>query len=244
MVRTPGDDGSTDPTDQEAALSRRLVLLLCVPLAIAALVVGGAWVYANVVEGDPAAELTLSDTTGAPAPSATAAGPGDWTVTGESQVGYRVDEVLFGQNVTAVGRTNEVTGGITLDDATVTKAAFTVDMASVTSDRDRRDGQYRSRIMAVSEFPTSEFALTEPIELGSLPADGATVTAKATGDLTLRGVTKPVTFDVKARRSGARMEVNGSIPLTFADWGIPSPSFGPAEVEDTGALEFLLVLAP
>jgi polyisoprenoid-binding protein YceI len=225
---------------QEIALPRRLVLLLTIPLALVALVVGGAWVYANVVEGDPAAELALSDTKGTPG----AAAAGDWTVTGESRVGYRVDEVLFGQNVTAVGRTSEVTGGLTLDDATVTKAAFTVDMASVTSDRERRDGQYRTRIMATSEFPTSAFALTEPIELGSLPADGATVTAKATGDLTLRGVTKPVTFDVKARRSGTRMEVNGAIPLVFADWGIPSPSFGPARVEDEGALEFLLVLAP
>jgi polyisoprenoid-binding protein YceI len=165
-------------------------------------------------------------------------------VTDETQVGYRVGEVLFGQNATAVGRTNDVTGGVTLDGATVTKASFTVDMASVRSDRDRRDGQYRDRIMATGEFPTSTFALTSPIALGSLPADGATVTAKATGDLTLRGVTKRVTFDVKARRSGDRMEVNGAIPLVFDEWGIPSPSFGPAQVEDHGSLEFLLVLAP
>jgi hypothetical protein len=52
-----------------------------------------------------------------------------------------------------------------------------------------------------------------------------------------------VTFDVKARRTGTTLEVNGSITLVFDEWDIPSPSFGPAQVEDHGSLEFLLVLA-
>lgn len=224
-------------------MSRRLVLLLATPLVLVALVLGGTWVYINVIEGDAPSELALTGTQGSTAPGATAAA-GDWTVTGETQAGYRVEEVLFGQSATAVGRTGKVTGGITLDGATVTKAAFTVDMASVQSDQSRRDGQYRGRIMSTDQFPASAFTLTEPIDLKTLPADGATVTAAATGDLTLRGVTKPVTFEVKARRSGSRLEVNGSIPIVFDEWGIPSPSFGPAQVEDRGTLEFLLVLAP
>jgi polyisoprenoid-binding protein YceI len=223
-------------------VSRRVRLLIAAPFVLAALVLGGTWLYVHVVEGDPPAALTLTDASGSPAGPAAGTGAGGWAVTDESQVGYRVGEVLFGQRATAVGRTGKVTGGLTLDGATVTKAAFTVDMASVASDQSRRDGQYRNRIMATDRFPTSTFALTSPIELGTLPADGATVTAKATGDLTLRGVTKSVTFEVKARRSGTRMEVNGSIPVVFDEWGIPSPSFGPAQVEDHGSLEFLLVL--
>jgi polyisoprenoid-binding protein YceI len=76
-----------------------------------------------------------------------------------------------------------------------------------------------------------------------VPASGATVTARATGKLTLHGQTKEVTFDLKARRTGTTVEVNGTIPVVFADWGIPDPSFGPAQVEDHGELEFLLVFA-
>lgn len=57
-------------------------------------------------------------------------------------------------------------------------------------------------------------------------------------------VTKPVTFDVRARRPGDRLEINGAIPVVFDEWGIPSPSFGPAEIEDRGTVEFLLVLRP
>jgi polyisoprenoid-binding protein YceI len=76
-----------------------------------------------------------------------------------------------------------------------------------------------------------------------IPAEGETVTASATGDLTLRGTTNSVTFDVQARLNGGNIEVDGSIPIVFADWDIPNPSFGPASTEDNGVLEFLLVFS-
>ena len=95
--------------------------------------------------------------------------------------------------------------------------------------------------MDTSKFPTSTFTLTQPIELGSVPAEGQTVTASATGDLTLHGTTKSVTFDVQAQLKDGKIEVNGTIPIVFADYGIPNPSFGPASTEDNGVLEFLLV---
>ena len=51
--------------------------------------------------------------------------------------------------------------------------------------------------MDVAKFPTSTFVLTAPIDFGAVPADGATVNATATGDLTLHGTTKSVTFNVQ-----------------------------------------------
>ena len=68
------------------------------------------------------------------------------------------------------------------------------------------------------------------------------MTTKATGDFTAHGVTKPVTADVQAERSGNAIRVSGSIPVTFADWNIPNPSFGPISTEDHGLVEFLVVL--
>lgn len=224
-------------------MSKKLIAVVAAPLVLLGLAFGGAWVYANVVAGDAPGELSLGP--GTPAPAAT--GPvevdGTWTVTPESTVGYRVDEVLFGNDVTAVGRTNKVTGSLTVAGTRVTEASFTVDMASVTSDRERRDAQYRTRIMDTGRYPTSTFELTEPIDLGTVPGEGQTVRATATGRLTLRGTTKVVSFQVEAQRSGNRLSVDGSIPLVFAEWGIPDASFGPARVEPRGELEFLLVLA-
>ena len=65
--------------------------------------------------------------------------------------------------------------------------------------------------------------------------------AKATGNLTLRGITKSVTFDLTAQRVGNNVKVNGNIPVVFADYKISNPSGGPATTEDHGVIEFLLV---
>ena len=65
----------------------------------------------------------------------------------------------------------------------------------------------------------------------------------ATGDLTLRGATKRVTVSLDARRNGDTVEVKGTIPITFADWGIPNPTFGPVSTDDHGELEFLVKFA-
>jgi polyisoprenoid-binding protein YceI len=234
----------------------RLPWIIAIPVAALLLAMGGTWAYINVFADDAPARLTLEgstvDTTATTAAAAAAdtAGSraptsldGTWNVTAGSQAGYRVDEVLFGQNVTAVGRTTEVDGSLTLSGTRVEAAAISIDLASVASDESRRDNQFRGRIMNVAEYPTATFRLTRAIDLGTLPADGATVTVPATGELTVRGVTKPVTVDLTAKRTGGTISVQGAIPVAFDDYGIPSPSFGPASVEDHGEIEFLVAFA-
>jgi polyisoprenoid-binding protein YceI len=239
-------------------------------VALVILVVGGTWVYINLIKDDAPAELSFEGrdaATTTPAAAATTVAPGvdtsaagtatiatapvaagegidgSWAATNESQLGYRVKEVLFGQSTEGVGRTNAITGTLSVAGTTVASGDFTVDMTTLSSDSGNRDNQVQGRIMDTSTYPTSTFVLTQPIELGTTPAEGETVTASATGDLTLRGTTQTVTFDVQARLNAGNIEVDGSIPIVFADWGIPNPSFGPASTEDNGLLEFLLVFS-
>ena len=222
-------------------LAKRLVLAAVV---LAVLVVGGTFVYINVIRDDAPERLTLQtderdgDDSGADSDIS-----GTWTAGSGSQVGYRVDEILFGQDAEAVGRTDDVTGTLEIEGTTVTAVAMEADMTTVASDQERRDDQFKGRIMDVERYPTATFALTEPIELGSLPPVGEVVEHEATGDLTLHGTTKPVTFVLRAKRSASTIEVNGSIPVVFADYGIPNPSFGPVSTDDHGELEFLVVYA-
>lgn len=170
----------------------------------AILFVGGPLVYLHFIAGSAPAPLTLT-TPSATSPAAAdnssgqtnVAADGTWTVASGSVVGYRVNEVLFGQSHTAVGRTSSITGSMTLSGTTVTKATFSVDMTTVTSDQSRRDGQFNGRIMDTATYPTATFTLTQPIDLGSIPATGAGKSFKATGQLTLHGVTKTVTFTVR-----------------------------------------------
>jgi polyisoprenoid-binding protein YceI len=190
-----------------------------------------------------APDVTAPDAT-ATAPAAGEAATGTWRVTEESELGYRVKEVLFGVDAEAVGRTNQVTGSLSIEGTAVTSVELVVDVASIESDDGRRDGQFRGRIMSTDEFPEATFVLTEPIELGTEPVEGAEVQATATGELTLRGVTNPVTFDLTARLENGRIGVLGSIPVVFADYDIANPSFGGITTEDAGLLEFVLVFAP
>jgi polyisoprenoid-binding protein YceI len=166
---------------------------------------------------------------------------GAWTIASGSQAGYRVKEVLFGQNTDAVGRTSDVTGTMAIAGTTVNSASFKVDLTSVKSDESQRDQQFQGRIMQTSQFPDATFTLTQPVDLGSVPADQAKVSFAATGELTLHGVTKPVQVAVDARRNGGNIEVVGSIPVKFSDYGINNPSTAAVTTQDNGVVEVSLV---
>ncbi|MEY3455890.1 MAG: hypothetical protein RIR38_152 [Actinomycetota bacterium] len=213
-------------------------------------VVGGPWVYINLIKDDAPDALTLeaSSTTVAVATDITEAPStsdveGEWFATSESVVGYRVKEILFGQSTEGVGRTNAVTGSLVIADSTVTSATFSVDMATLTSDSDRRDRQVSGRILDVASFPTATFELTEPIVLTPAALDGAELSVTAAGTLTLRGVTKQVSIPLVAKLVDGKVSVNGSLEIVFAEWSIPDPSISAIVVEDRGLLEFLIVFS-
>jgi polyisoprenoid-binding protein YceI len=221
--------------------------------AVAAVIVGGPFLYIHFIEGKAPApfRLNIQPPVTTPAATAAAASPGatsstsvdgNWSVAAASRAGYRVNEILFGQTNTAVGRTSSVTGTITISGTTVTAASFSVDMTSVKSDRSQRDNQFHGRIMDTASYPTATFTLSQPIRLSSVPAEGVTVTESASGNLNMHGATKAVTFAVTATRNASGIQVVGSIPITFATWNIPNPSFGPVSTDDHGILEVFLNL--
>ena len=228
--------------------------------ALAVVVLGGTWIYIHVIEGPAPVPLSLKSAassspsgvattpaTTAPAGTGPAGtGPagtvaGTWHVSPGSAVGYRVNEVLAGQDNVAVGRTSDITGSLTIRGSAVTAASFSVPMDTIRSDQSQRDEQFDGRIMQTSSYPTGTLSLTSPIALGSLPADGVIKTYQATGNLTLHGHTRRVTFALQAERTTAGIEVSGSIPIVFASWGIGNPSFaGFVTTQNHGVLEFLI----
>ena len=233
-------------------------------VAVAVLIPVGTYVYIHFIEGDPPPPLTLdsagssgqtadpattvttattssSAASGATATTAGGSAATTYRPTPASVLGYRVKETLFGQSHEAVGRTNDITGSMTIDGATVSAVDLSVNMKTVKSDQSQRDGQFNGRIMETTRYPTATFKLTQPLVLSSVPSDSTVVNTRATGDLTLHGVTKSVTFDLSAQRDGATIKVNGTIPVVFADYRIGNPSGGPATTADNGLLEFLVV---
>lgn len=220
---------------------------------------GAAALSGQVAQGStapsPAAGLPSSSSSAAPSSAAAASSSsasldGTWTVdtsigSGATGlfVGYRVKETLasIGAN-TAVGRTSAVTGSFTLGGTTITAATITADLTGLQSDNSHRDGQLANRGLETATYPTATFVLGQPVELGSIPAQGQIITLPATGQLTLHGQTRTVTISLQARLSGGVIAVSGSLPITFADYGIVAPtSFLALSVEDHGTMELQLM---
>ena len=238
---------------------KKLVVRLVVLALVAVAVVYGAILLWTKVINKPEDELSTDDlsaalvdttiatdapvTTDATVTTDTVADgvSGVWVATSESTLGYRVKEVLGGVDTEGVGRTSAVDGSITIDGTMVVEGGFSVEVGSIKSDSSRRDGQFTGRIMDAATFPTASFVITQPIDFGTIPTDGQQITVEATGDLTLRGTTKTVTFPLTAEYSNGRVGVFGNIPIVFAEYGIPNPSNQFVTTGDNGLLEFVLV---
>jgi len=116
-------------------------------VVVVVLAVGVPFVYIHFIEGKAPAKLAL--TTGAG--GATVLLDGTWAIGPGSVAGYRVGEVLLGQNNTAVGRTSSITGSVVISGTTVTSAALTVDLTTVKSGA--RSSRPRSRRAARCSRP-------------------------------------------------------------------------------------------
>jgi polyisoprenoid-binding protein YceI len=221
-------------------LLRKIVAALIV---LALLAVAGPWVYINLIKEDAPDALTLQPavtTTAGEVQQPTNATDGEWAVVADSVVGYRVKEILFGQDTEGVGRTSALTGSLVIANNEVTSAEFNVDMTSLKSDSSRRDRQVNDRILDTATYPAATFALNDPIALTPEALAGSDLTVNTTGTLTLRGVTKTVPVALTARLVDNVIEVNGNIEIVFAEWQIPDPSISAIVVEDRGLLEFLI----
>ena len=139
-------------------------------------------------------------------------------------VGFRVEEELSGiGSTTAVGRTPDVSGTITIDGTTLTAATIEADMTPITTNDSRRDDRVQDAL-ETSAYPTATFVLTEPIELGDAVTSGEAVTVTAVGELTIHGVTTTVSLPLEAQLVDGTIVVVGSLDVTFSDYGVSVPS--------------------
>lgn len=229
---------------------------LIVFVALVALVaMAGFWWL--VLRDDPPAELSVdgsSETASTTTGTALESLDGTWVVVegADTTAGFRINE-SFGNGLvdhTAVGRSDAVSGSIDVSGTEITSATFTVDLTALSFSDDPgrsvtgRENALKSRGLETTKFPEATFTLTEPIDFGAMPEPDTVVIAEATGDLTIHGVTKPVTFTVEAKLVGdtIRVATQDPVPVLLADFDITKPTGGPiAEIDDQGSFEFLVV---
>jgi polyisoprenoid-binding protein YceI len=167
-----------------------------------------------------------------------------------NEVRYRVREQLAGFDLPndAVGTTSQVTGGIAFDakgKIVPASSKFVVNVTTLKSDKDRRDGYVRGRILETNQFPTVELAPTA-LEGLTLPVPtSGTKTFQVVGDLTVHGVTKPTTWQVDAKFDGNRVTGTAATTFLFSDFGLNQPRVPVVlSVADSIKLEYTFALVP
>lgn len=234
-------------------------------LGLAVVVVGGIWFFLLRSDAPPPANLedavsavrgettTTKGTADVEPPATTTVsvgtvGPtagldGTWVIDQSvSFAGYRIDEELASIGATtAVGRTSEIDASLTVSGTGITDVSVTVDMTTLQSDQSRRDGAMETRGLETNRFPTATFALTGPLDLGTIPGEGETIAAVAVGDLTLHGVTRQVSLNLEGSLVEGTIIVVGSTDVTIADFEIEAPTgFSVLGIADVGQIEVQL----
>jgi len=155
---------------------------------------------------------------------------GTWTISDTSKATVRVREQLVGVNLpsdailVAIG----ATGAFLLkDDGTFSSdSKITFDLTTLASDQRDRDNFVKMDTLQTRQFPKAEFVPTKTTGLVlPMPASGE-FTFKLTGQITIHGKTKDVTFDVVATRSGNDLTATATAAPTwkFGDFGMSAPS--------------------
>ncbi len=241
---------------------RKRVRWLAIPLAL--LILGAlflVWFFGREVPDEASVDAANSLTTttsesSSQGSSTTVSTDGTWTIDtsiGEFSfseatstfAGFRINEELSGIGRTeAVGRTPDVTGTLVIEGGVVTTATIEVDLTTIVSNQSRRDSRVQ-RALNTSQNPRATFVLDEPIELGSELTAGVTFTADATGQLTINGVTRSVTFPLEGKFVEGSVLLAGGVDLTFADFEVKVPSAPIVlSAEDHGILEVQLWFSP
>lgn len=197
----------------------------------------------------PAAEATATPIAAATQPAAQEASgdPGELPtgqrayviVPAESSASYIVNEEFFGLAlgkygipeglVDTTGTTSAIEGQFQLnwDDlsAPLGENTFTVDLSTLQSNQSLRDGWIRENGPEFDTYPNATF-VAESIE--GAPATytpGQEVNFQMVGQITIRNITQPVTFDITAKLENGTVTGTATAPLKMTDFGITPPDF-------------------
>jgi len=157
-----------------------------------------------------------------------------------SFVGFRVKEELVKiGDITAVGRTDQVEGELSIQNGQLVSVSITADLSAIVTNDSRRDNAARNA-MNVRENPIASFVLDQPVDLPE--TDGSQIALQAKGQLTVNGISKAVMFELEAKAVARSIVVVGQTEVIFADYDIAVPSASiVVSAEDHGVVEFQLL---
>jgi polyisoprenoid-binding protein YceI len=136
--------------------------------------------------------------------------------------------VLNGSPKTVVGTTNQVAGEIAIDPSDPTKSRvgiIQVNARTLTTDSGMRNRAIKNRILHTDQYELITFTPKQIVGLPEQGRVGESYSFQMIGDLTIRDVTREVTFDVTVNPvSETRIEGTAQTTIRHADYGITIPS--------------------
>lgn len=148
----------------------------------------------------------------------------------QSSMQYFVEEEFFGQAVpfvTAIGKTSALNGSVALriegNTVQIESGAFEADISTLTSDRPRRDQAIRDRWLQSSRYPIATFVAGEALNMPAGAEYGQDVAFQVSGDMTIREVTNPLTWDMTASIDGDKLAGTATTFFYMKDYGFDPP---------------------
>ena len=140
----------------------------------------------------------------------------------------------------AVVHTTALSGDVNLDGR---RSLIKIDLHKLESDQSRRDRYIRERMFP--NDPIAVFTLPTSLPLPEGFAEGEEVTTEITGELEIKGVTAPVTFQIEARDDGDVIYIIGRTSFVWEDFGMTAPRVGSfVQVTDEVTVEILIAARP
>jgi polyisoprenoid-binding protein YceI len=120
-----------------------------------------------------------------------------------------------------------------------------VDVSQFQSDSGRRDGAIRRQYLESSRYPMVTFTPTQIEGLPESYTEGQELQLKVSGDLTIREVTKPASFDVTLKLEGGQISGQATTKFLMSEFGFgPISIAGILNTEDQVAITFDFVARP
>ena len=167
---------------------------------------------------------------------------------GGTEARFSIYEDLRGEPFTVVGVTTEVVGRVRVDPSDLSRSEMgeiLINARTFATDSSNRDRAIRGPILAAEQYEFITFRPAEITGLSGAAEDGGEYTFSVAGELTVREITRPVTFAVVARWSAeGRLEGSASATVLRSDFELAVPSVPfVANVGDEVGLELAFTAA-
>jgi polyisoprenoid-binding protein YceI len=154
-----------------------------------------------------------------------------------------------------IGKLKFTNGSITLDGTKLTAASFEVDMNSMTADD--LQGEYQQKLLghlksddffATDKHKTAKFEMkSAKVKKSGKQADMTVTNYTVTGTLTIKGISKPITFDVQVKDNGSKAEAYAFLRIDRTKYDVkygsnPLESLGDKAIDNNFDLSLKIML--